>query len=200
MKVISLARKRRKARRTTRCVHREKFVSAQVLAFPLERLNQKGPRIRRDTAALFPLLDGISGPTDIGGHLRERLPVLKHIIDSAHTREYASDELSGQCPPMIPMTSLAVQPTIRPMGRASTPVRFRAEMAKRLSSARVVAGYATKKQAADRLGITLDRYEKWENGRTPVPAQYVAPVCELFHIDANYLFGIEVSAAVRKVG
>lgn len=57
-------------------------------------------------------------------------------------------------------------------------------------SARIVAGYTTKKQAADKLGITLDRYEKWEAGRTPVPAQYVGPVCELFNIDANYLFDI----------
>lgn len=72
-------------------------------------------------------------------------------------------------------------------------------MAKRLSAARVVAGYTTKKEAADALQIGLDRYEKWESGRTPIPAQYVGPVCALFRVDANYLFGIEpVSATARK--
>jgi hypothetical protein len=99
---------------------------------------------------------------------------------------------------MIPMTADASGPTISPMGRATTPVRFRAEMAKRLTSARVVAGFATKKQAADALQIGLDRYEKWESGRTPVPAQYVGPICELFNVDANYLFGVSTAAAVRK--
>lgn len=71
-------------------------------------------------------------------------------------------------------------------------------MAKRLTSARIVAGFSTKKMAADALGITLDRYEKWENGRTPVPAQYVGPVCELFHTDANYLFGIETATVTGR--
>ena len=97
------------------------------------------------------------------------------------------------------MTKTAPMPTISPMGRATTPVKFRAEMAKRLMSARVVAGYTTKKEAADALQIGLDRYEKWESGRTPVPAQYVGAICQLFNIDANYLFGVQSSAAIRKV-
>lgn len=99
---------------------------------------------------------------------------------------------------MIPMTKTVPVPTISPMGRSTTPVKFRAEMAKRLMSARVVAGYSTKKEAADALQIGLDRYEKWESGRTPVPAQYVGPICELFRIDANYLFGVQSSAITRK--
>ena len=86
------------------------------------------------------------------------------------------------------------------MGRATTPVKFRAEMAKRLMSARVMAGFETKRQAADALQIGLDRYEKWESGRTPVPAQYVGPICDLFNIDANYLFGVSQIAAARKAG
>lgn len=98
---------------------------------------------------------------------------------------------------MIPMTTPAPERTIRPMGRNVTPVKFRAEMAKRLESARRVAGFETKKQAADRLGIGLDRYEKWESGRTPVPAQYISPVCELFGVDANYLFGTEAMHVMR---
>lgn len=100
---------------------------------------------------------------------------------------------------MIPMTAAAPRPTISPMGRATTPVKFRAEMAKRLMSARIVAGYETKKQAADALRIGLDRYEKWESGRTPVPAQYVAAICDLFNVDANYLFGVAPAESARKV-
>lgn len=84
------------------------------------------------------------------------------------------------------------------MGRATTPVKFRAEMAKRLMSARIMAGFETKRQAADALQIGLDRYEKWESGRTPVPAQYVGAICELFSIDANYLFGVGQPLAQRK--
>lgn len=84
------------------------------------------------------------------------------------------------------------------MGRGTTPVRFRSEMAKRLRSARVVAGYSTQKQAADALGIGLDRYEKWESGRTPVPAQYTQSICDLYGIDANYLYGIEPKRQTRR--
>lgn len=100
---------------------------------------------------------------------------------------------------MIPMTQNVSKGTISPMGRGVTPVKFRSEMAKRLSSARVVAGFDTKKKAADALGVGLDRYEKWESGRTPVPAQYVPAVCALFDIDANYLFGISQAQSQRKV-
>lgn len=179
-------------------VHRKQLVTGQLLAFPSKRLDQSGPRIRRDALALSPLLNRRSSTPNIGSHRRERFPLLKHIVNRAHALQHAPDELSGQEPPMIPMTAAAPGPTISPMGRATTPVRFRAEMAKRLTSARVVAGFATKKQAADALQIGLDRYEKWESGRTPVPAQYVGPICELFGVDANYLFGVSLAASVRK--
>lgn len=62
-----------------------------------------------------------------------------------------------------------------------------------------MARFSTQKQAADALGVGVDRYEKWESGRTPVPAQYVVPVCQLYGIDANYLFAIEPIQA-RKTG
>lgn len=188
------------SRRTTGTVmHRQKSVACQILAFPLKRANQRRPGIRRDALALFPFLDGISGPANIGRHGRECVPLLKDVINRSHASQHAPDELSGQGPLMIPMTAHAPIRTISPMGRTTTPVKLRAEMAKRLMSARIVAGFDTKKQAADALHIGLDRYEKWESGRTPVPAQYVGPICELFNIDANYLFGVTPPAAVRKV-
>jgi hypothetical protein len=199
--VVSLSQRRaRFSRPPRRAMHRKKIVCAKFYALPLQGKNQGVPRGVRDAATLFPLLDGPAVLADVGRHLRKRVPASENIVNGAHGPQYASDELSGQAPSMIPMTTEAAVGTISPMGRASTPARFRLEMARRLSSARIVAGYATKKQASDKLGITLDRYEKWETGRTPVPAQYVGPVCELFHVDANYLFGIEAAQASRKTG
>jgi hypothetical protein len=179
-------------------MHRKQFGSADVLSFPLQRPDEIRPRVRRDALSLFPLLNGGQPPVDVSGHFFGGRPGGKDVVKLAHGGEYASDELSAQGPTMIPMTAPTPERTIRPMGRNVTPVRFRAEMAKRLESARRVAGFATKKQAADRLGIGLDRYEKWESGRTPVPAQYIGPVCELYGVDANYLFGTDPMQAIRS--
>lgn len=188
------------SRRSTRTLmHREKTIACQLFTFPLKRSNKRRPGVHRDTATLPPFLDRVLSPANIGRHLRKRVPAFENIIERSHATQYAPDGLSDQVPPMNPMTEAAPIRTISPMGRGTTPVKFRAEMAKRLMSARVVAGYSTKKEAADALQIGLDRYEKWESGRTPVPAQYVGPICELFHIDANYLFGIQSAAVSRKV-
>lgn len=194
--VVSLDSRRRSSARTL--MHGQEGIGGQVLAFPAKRVDQCRPRIRRNALAFLPFLNCGSSPLNIDGHRRERFPAVKNIVKRAHASQYAPDGLSDQGPTMIPMTTIAPMRTISPMGRGTTPVRFRADMAKRLSSARIVAGFQTKKQAADALGIGLDRYEKWESGRTPIPAQYVAPVCALFSIDANYLFGIEPPAAARK--
>jgi hypothetical protein len=179
-------------------MHGEKPIACQLYAFPLKRGKKRRPGINGNALALPPLLNRVTSAANIGSHRRERGPALEHVVDRSHAPQHAPDELSGQEPPMIPMTKIAPNRTISPMGRATTPVKFRAEMAKRLSAARVVAGYTTKKEAAIALQIGLDRYEKWESGRTPVPAQYVGPICELFHIDANYLFGVQTSIATRK--
>lgn len=193
--VVSLESRRRAL---SPLVHREKIITGQLVPFPSKRTKQGRPVFRRNAAALPPLLNGVSVSADVCRHSRERLPRVKNILKRAHVREFAPDELSGQGPPMIPMTISAPIRTIRPMGRGTTPVKFRSEMAKRLKSARVVAGYATQKQAADALRVGIDRYEKWESGRTPIPAQYVGAVCELYGVDANYLYGIESRAAQRR--
>lgn len=179
-------------------MHRKEIVSAQVFAFAPNRINQGGPVLMRDLSALAPLLDPVLLGADVGRHLGQRPPRLKQLVERSHAPKVASDGLSGQAPPKIPMTDSEALRTIGPMGRGVTPARFRSDMAKRLSSARVVAGYQTKKQAADALGVGLDRYEKWETGRTPVPAQYVAAVCDLFGVDANYLFSVQPKVAASK--
>jgi hypothetical protein len=181
-------------------MHGQQSVSAQVFAFAPKRRKQRRPVLMRNPLALAPLLDRRTVNPNIGGHFGKRGPAIKDVVERAHVTEYAPDELSGQAPPIIPVTCAKRLRTISPMGRGVTPVKFRAEMAKRLRAARVMARYETQKQAADALGVGLDRYEKWENGRTPVPAQYVGPVCSLFDVDANYLFATEAKAAVRKTG
>lgn len=187
------------SRRTPRpLVHREKPVACKLYAFPLKSGDKRRPRIHRDALALPPLLHSVLAPANSCRHLRKRAPTVENVVKRSHAVQYAPDELSGQGPTMNPMTESVRNRTISPMGRSTTPVKFRAEMAKRLVAARVMAGYSTKKEAADALQIGLDRYEKWESGRTPVPAQYVGPICELFHIDANYLFGVQTSVASRK--
>lgn len=187
------------SRRATRTLmHCKEPIACQLLAFPSKRMDQRRPRVRRNATALLPLFDSIPAPADISGHRGERLPGAKHIVNRSHARDSAPDELSGQGPLMNPMTVLAPIRTMCPMGRGTTPVRFRAEMAKRLRSARVVAGYATQKQAADALRIGLDRYEKWESGRTPIPAQYIGAICGLYGVDANYLYNIESRLKARE--
>jgi DNA-binding XRE family transcriptional regulator len=181
-------------------VHRQQDISAQVLAFALKCRKQRRPVLMRNPLPLAPLLNCRSRLLDVRRHGSQGFPAVKDIVERAHVTQYAPDELSGQAPPIIPVTAKRRLRTISPMGRGVTPVKFRAEMAKRLRAARVMARYETQKQAADALGVGLDRYEKWENGRTPVPAQYVGQVCDLFHVDANYLFGIEPAAASRKTG
>lgn len=197
--VIALASRRRAPRAL---VHHEQIVTGQLVPFAPKRLNHARPVVGRDAASLPPFLDPGTRLAEIGSHLRERVPSVENIVKRAqHDAEYASDGLSVQEPTMIPMTTVVPMQTISPMGRGTTPVRFRAEMAKRLRSARVVAGYSTQKQAADALRIGLDRYEKWENGRTPIPAQYIGPICQLYGVDANYLYDIEprrTAAAVRE--
>lgn len=181
------------------CVHGKQIGSADVLPFPLKRLDHRRPSRGRDALALLPLLNRGAALADIGCHFSDRSPGIKESVKRSHAPQYVSDELSAQVPPMIPVTVEAPIRTIRPtMGRNVTPIRFRAEMAKRLEAARRMAGFATKREAASMLGIGLDRYEKWESGRTPVPAQYIGPVCELYGVDANYLFGTQPRAPSRQ--
>lgn len=185
-------------RATSTRVHGEQQITCQIYALPSKGLNQRRPGVGRDALTFPPFLDRVPRPPNIGSHRRERFPTVKNIVKRAHAKQYAPDGLSDQGPTMIPMTATATVRTISPMGRGITPVRFRAEMARRLVSARIVAGFKTKKEAADALGIRLDRYEKWESGRTPIPAQYVGPICALFGVDANYLYDIEAQAQRRE--
>lgn len=185
--------------RISRRVHRKKVVSCDVLTFPLQGGNHSGPRRVRNAFPGFPLLDSPVTLPNISRHLGDGAPALENVVDGLHGDNSAPDELSGQGRLIIPLTGRRPKRTIRPMGRGSTPVRFRSELAQRLKSARIMARFETQQDAAIALGVGLDRYRKWESGRTPVPAQYVPLVCQLFKIDANYLYSVP-SMPLSKVG
>jgi hypothetical protein len=199
--VISLTRHRRLSRRRFhRSVRSQKVVRAQVLSFSLRSDNDLSPVILRNAFALPPLVDRPMTLINVGSKLDHRRPDGEDRskgIGGFHVDHCGPDYLSGQAPSNIPLTKKRRPRTIAPMGRGTTPARFRSDLADRLRSARVVAGYGTQLEAANALGIGLDRYRKWESGRTPVPAQYVPLVCDLFSIDANYLFDIH-SKVARK--
>ncbi len=178
-------------------MHGKQLGGADVLAFTLKRFDDRGPRRDRDAAALAPLGDHPMTFANGRRHVGRGAHAFKQVFEGFHEGTMASDNSSGQAPPIIPVTGGTQKRTIRPMGRGTTPARFRDDLAQRLKSARVVAGYQTQLEAANALAVGLDRYRKWESGRTPVPAQYVPHVCELFHIDANYLFGVQAKM-IRK--
>jgi len=157
----------------------------------LEGINDDTPGPVGDSTPLLPLPDLPLGVADITSHFRQGRPRIKHFRNSLHAPDYASDELSDQERTNIPMTEGALPRTIRPMGRGTTPARFKNELGTRLKSARIVAGYKTQLDAAKAIGVELSRYSKWERGRSPIPAQYVKAICGLFGIDANYLYDIQ---------
>lgn len=86
--------------------------------------------------------------TNVVGHFGDAGPAVKDVVYGLHARDNAPDELSGQARPIIPLTESTPKRTIRPMGRGTTPARFRVEMAERLKAARVVAGFETQLEAA----------------------------------------------------
>lgn len=178
-------------------MHGKQFGGADVLAFPLKRLDDRRPRVKRNAFSLLPLRDGPMTLANISRHFGYAVPALEKVGKVFHVPTIPPDELSGQVRSTIPLTPARQGRTMRPMGRGTTPARFRDDLAHRLESARVVAGFQTQQQAAQALGIGVDRYRKWESGRTPVPAQFVPMVCDLFRIDANYLFGVH-AVSVRK--
>lgn len=196
--LIPLPACRRSAGPSRRGMNSKKVVSGQLFTFPLRRLNDVIPIVGRDSFSLLPLADSPMTLTDGIGHFGKGVPDLEHIANSLHIPDNVSDNSSGQGLSIIPMTAPRQGRTIRPMGRGTTPARFRNEMAEKLKSARIVARYETQLQAAQALGVGLDRYRKWESGRTPVPAQYIPAVCDLFGIDANYLFSVQPKAARKS--
>lgn len=187
------------SRRTTDAlVHIKKGIGGQVLPFRLRGKDEGGPMLIRNTAPLVPLLDGLVLLTDSKSQGCGAIPPIEHSLQGKglHVPDSAGDKYSRQAVPMIPVTALKPPRTMCPMGRGVAPTRFKSEFAERLKAARIAAGYATQQEFAAVLGVPIERYKKWESGRTPMPHQYIPAACELTGQDANYFF--KVTARVFK--
>jgi DNA-binding XRE family transcriptional regulator len=183
-------------------MHDEQIVRGQLLAFPTNRRHDVRPRLVRDHVPLAPLLDALDGMAGVTRHFGEGVPAAEDVSESLHmTHLNTRDGLSRQVVAIVPVTDSRAHLTIQGMGRARTPVQFNKELAMRLKAARIAAGYDTQPQFAKDLGIELERYKKWESGRTPIQHEYLTQVCELTGKDPNYFYGVTArEAAIKRTG
>lgn len=188
-------------RAATRAMHREKLLSGQPFSFVSGGSNDGRPIIRRDAFALLPLLHTPMSLTDGLSHLRDGIPQLEKLVEGGHGLDCDGDYLSRQLGPINPVTVQSLKGTMCPrMGRGTTPTNVKKAIAERLRAARIAHGaYPTQAPFAKALGIEVERYKKYESGRTPIPPEYIAPICELLGQDANYLYGV-TPKALRKAG
>jgi hypothetical protein len=150
-----------------------------------------------NSATLLPFADSPMTLANISSHIRDGFPASENVGKGLHVPNSAGDELSRQVDSMIPVTKTRPNRTISPMGRGTTPTRFKNEFADRLRAARIAAGYQTQMEFAQALGVPIERYKKWETGRTPMPHQYIPEACELLDKDANYFFRV-TPRVIRK--
>lgn len=174
-------------------MHGEEHVGGEVLPFPLERVNQRRPRRRRNALAPTPLNNDPMTLTEVGGHIGERAPAGKYVVESLHIPDSLGDGLSRQVGIGFTVRCDAAARENSRMGRARSPVQFNKDLALRLKSARIAAGYDTAQEFAKDLGIEYERYKKWESGRTPIQHEYLPRACALTHKDANYFYGIRAA-------
>lgn len=180
-------------------MHGEQLIRADVLPFALERFHKRRPRAVRDALSLPPLLGAGLGNSNVAGHLRDGVPAIENFGNAFHNKaECDGDGLSRQAGATLPATKSCARRTICRVGRAKTPVQFNKELALRLRSARVAAGYDAMPPFAKALGIESERYKKWESGRTPFQHEYLAGICKLTGKDANYFYGIQVAEQLSK--
>lgn len=157
--------------------------------------------LSRDGATLSPLFDGLV----LLPNVRSKgcgivIPPIEHGFQGKglHVPDSDGDNYSRQVRRNIPVTGRRAIGTIRPMGRGVAPTKFKSEFAERLKAARIAAGYETQQEFATALGVPIERYKKWESGRTPMPHQYIPAACELTGQDANYFFKVAAARVFKK--
>lgn len=165
-------------------------ICADVLPFSLERFNDRRPGRRGNAAASTPLNDHPMTLPDVIGHLSERVPAVEYVLQGLHCPHSVGDGLSRQGGAGIPVRESGIAVNNLRMGRAPSPVQFNKELALRLRSARIAAGYENMREFAQLAGIEYERYKKWESGRTPIQHEYMRRIWELTGKDANYFYGI----------
>lgn len=88
----------------------------------------------------------------------------------------------------ISVTGIVAGATIFSMVGArkpSTPSAYRKQFIDRLRSLRVASGL-TPEEIADRLGVRMDTYQRWEK-RTLIPHHLIIPFCDATHADPYLL-------------
>lgn len=179
-------------------MHGKQFGSADVLAFPLERLDERGPCRRRDALALTPLDDRPMTLTNVRRHLSDGVPAVEKLFEGFHPGDSSRYKLSRKERAGFPVHGEGVSADNSRMGRARSPVQFNKEIAARLKAARISAGYENVSKFADLLGVGYERYKKWEGGRTPIQHEYIPRACELTGKDANYFYGIRIGVESER--
>lgn len=190
---------RRAARR--RAVHRQQLLSSEFFPPGLGGGDDRIPVILRNALALPPLLHTRVALADRLGHLANGIPQLEKLREGFHAPDCAGDYLSRQPGAINPVTKQQLKGTMCPrMGRGTTPTSVKKAIAERLRAARIAHGaYPTQAPFAKALNIEVERYKKWESGRTPIPSEFIGPICNLLGQDANYLFDVRPKE-LRKVG
>lgn len=170
-------------------MHREQIGSADILALPLERLNQRRPSRRRNLFPLPPLGDRPMTLANVRRHVGNRSPAIEHVSKVLHDPHSVGYKLSRQARAGFPVQVRTPAGDNSQMGRARSPVQFNKDIAARTKAARIAAGYGEAREFAEKfMLVTYERYKKWESGRTPIPHEYVPRFFELTGKDANYLF------------
>ena len=44
-------------------------------------------------------------------------------------------------------------------------------------------------EVSARLGVSAPLYYHWEEGTKKIPIKYIVPLCKIYDVDANYIFG-----------
>ena len=65
------------------------------------------------------------------------------------------------------------------------------EFKENLRSIRLERGM-TQKNVSDLLGVSLNGYASWEQGRTQPDIESIKKLCKIFKVSANDLLGIEI--------
>lgn len=195
--VVRLRDRRRLGTRRLR-VHGKQIGSADVLAFPFDRLNDPRPRVHRDALALLPLGNNPMTLANVGRHVGDGVPASEQLFKGFHASDSSRYKLSRPLGAGFPVHRDGVSADNSHMGRARSPVQFNKEIAARLKAARISAGYENVSRFADLLGVGYERYKKWEGGRTPIQHEYIPRACELTGKDANYFYGIRTEAISER--
>lgn len=181
------------AKRLGRLVKPEQQARRNAPASLLRRPRDPVPVLRRNTPPVAPLIDRPRAATYFVGHVLDAIPDRKDILQSSnlgvvHADCVTPDNQSSQRRTDRPVTTQGTDRTMRPMGKATTPAKFKRMFCNRVRSARILAGY-TQDQVARELGIKPDTYSKYER-RSPMPHYLVPRTCELLRVAPDDLYGI----------